>query len=88
MPVKCLNDAQKNFIELAYKNKHKTQKELAVYLKTSERTVNRVLEERGLATPIARIKGEAYQVMQLLKKYGVDYDMLKRVLQDKFNAVI
>ena len=71
MPVKCLSAAQKNFIGVAYRNKHKTQKELAEYLNTSERTVNRVLEELGLATPVARIKGEAYQVMQVLKKYNI-----------------
>jgi hypothetical protein len=86
MSVKCLNEAQKNFITLAYKSKHKTQKELAVYMEVSERTINRVLVEAGLATPVARIKGEAYQIMQLLKKYDVDYAMLNRVLQDKFSA--
>lgn len=86
MSVKCLTEAQKNFVILAYKSKHKTQKELAEYTGKSERTINRVLIEAGLATPVARIKGEAYQVMQLLKKYGVDYATLNRVLQDKFSA--
>lgn len=71
MAVKCLTDVQKKFVALAYQNKHKTQKELAEYLNTSERTINRTLEELGLATPVARIKGEAYQVMQLLKKYNI-----------------
>lgn len=84
--VKCLTDVQKNFVIKAYQAKHKTQKELAQYLDVSERTINRVLVEAGLATPVARIKGEAHQVMQLLKKYGVDYAMLNRVLQDKFSA--
>ncbi len=71
MTVKCLNDVQKNFVIKAYQAKHKTQKELATYLNTSERTINRVLIEYGLATPVARIKGEAYQVMQVLKKYNI-----------------
>ena len=81
MAVKCLTDAEKNFIALSYKSKHKTQKELAEYLGVSERTINRVLEELGLATPVARIKGEAYQVMQLLKKYSLDKDSLNSLLK-------
>ena len=71
MSVKCLNETQKNFVIKAYQAKHKSQKELAEYLKVSERTINRVLIEAGLATPVARIKGEAYQVMQVLKKYNI-----------------
>lgn len=71
MSVKCLNEAQKNFVIKAYQAKHKSQKELAEYLNVSERTINRVLIEAGLATPVARIKGEAYRVMQVLKKYGI-----------------
>lgn len=81
MPVKCLSEVQKNFISIAYTSKHKTQKQLAEYLKVSERTINRVLEELGLATPVARIKGEAYQVMQLLKKHSMDYGCLKTLLE-------
>lgn len=87
MSVKCLTKAQKDLIAHWYKNKIYSQKELTQKMATSERTINRVLIEYGLATPVARIKGEAYQVMQLLKKYGVDYATLNRVLQDKFNAV-
>ena len=83
MPVRCLNDSQKNFVVVAYQAKHKTQKELAEYLQVSERTINRVLIENGLATPIARIKGEAYQVMQLLKAHDVDYAKLQKILQYK-----
>lgn len=81
MSVKCLNEAQKNFVIKAYQAKHKTQKELSIYLNVSERTINRVLIEAGLATPVARIKGEAYQVMQLLKQYGItSVDQLKSQL--------
>ena len=87
MSVRCLTKAQKDLIVFWYQNKMFTQKELAERANTSERTINRVLIEYGLATPVARIKGEAYQVMQLLKKYGVDYDTLNRVIQDKFNVV-
>ena len=81
MTVKCLNETQKNFVIKAYQAKHKSQKELAEYLNVSERTINRVLIEAGLATPVARIKGEAYQVMQLLKQYGItSVDQLKSQL--------
>jgi len=71
MSVNCLNETQKNFVIKAYQAKHKSQKELAKYLEVSERTINRVLIEAGLATPVARIKGEAYHIMQLLKKYNI-----------------
>ena len=71
MSVKILNEAQKNFVIKAYQGKHKTQKELSIYMNVSERSINRVLIEYGLATPVARIKGEAYQVMQVLKKYNI-----------------
>ena len=71
MTVKCLTKAQKDLIAHWYKNKIYSQKELAQKMATSERTINRVLVEYGLATPVARIKGEAYQVMQVLKKYNI-----------------
>ena len=80
MPVKCLTKAQKDLIIFWYKNKMFNQKELAERSLTSERTINRVLIEAGLATPVARIKGEAYHVMQLLKSYGLDLNELKTVL--------
>ena len=71
MSVKCLTQAQKDQIVLWYQKKIYNQKELAKNYNTSERTINRVLIEAGLATPVARIKGEAYQVMQVLKKYNI-----------------
>ena len=71
MTVKCLTQAQKDLIVHWYQKKIYNQKELAKNYNTSERTINRVLVEYGLATPVARIKGEAYQVMQVLKKYGI-----------------
>lgn len=71
MPVKCLTSQQKDLIALWYKGNIKSQKDLAEHFNTSRRTINRVLEERGLATPVARIKGEAYQVMQYLQTLGI-----------------
>ena len=80
MTVKCLTQDQKYSLITLYKNKLFNQKQLAERFNTSERTVNRVLIEAGLATPVARIKGEAYHVMQLLKKYGLDKDSLTSLL--------
>lgn len=39
---------------------------------TSPRTVGRILEERGLATPVPRLQNEARAVMRVLTKYGID----------------
>lgn len=86
MTVKCITKAQKDLIVFWYQNKVCNQKELAMRCNVSERTINRVLTEAGLATPIARIKGEAYQVMKMLKQYGMDMHGLKRLLE-QHNAV-
>lgn len=82
MRVPCLNQSQKDSIVSLYQNKVMTQKELAHRFNVSERTINRVFIAAGIATPVARIKGEAYQVMQLLKKYNVNYSTLKTLLEN------
>ena len=81
MSVQCLDQPQKDAIISLYQNKVMNQKELAFHCNVSERTINRVFIEAGIATPVARIKGEAYQVMQLLKKYNVNYSTLKTLLE-------
>lgn len=69
--VRCLTNAEKQDIVGSYQV-HKTQiKELSKIYGVSERTIGRVLEGAGLASPVPRIQGEAYQVMQLLKQYGI-----------------
>ena len=83
MAVKCVTEMQKKCIAYAYTRKTMTQKELAENFEVSERTINRVLVEVGLATPVARIKGEAYSVMQLLKKYQLDLASLTTMLERK-----
>ncbi len=82
MSVKCLNKHQKKYIVYLYNNKTMNQKELADTYEVSARTINRVLIEAGVATTVARIKGEAYQVMQLLKKYGYTADSLEHLLEE------
>lgn len=81
MSVKCLSEHQKKYIEYFYLRKLKNQKELSEHFRVSERTINRVLIERGLATPVARLKGEARQVMQLLKKHNITYAMLTQMIR-------
>lgn len=81
MTVKCLSQEEKNIIITAYNSKCVNQKEIAQYWKVSERTINRVLIEAGVATPVARIKGEAYQVMQILKKYEIAASQLEPLIQ-------
>lgn len=88
MTVKCLPQAKKDLLVTWYRNKVYNQKELAEKLNTSERTINRVLVEYGLATPVARIQGEAYHVMQLLKKHGMDLNSLKKLLEPPHVAVV
>lgn len=79
--VKCLTYEQKISLITLYKLKARTQKELSKEYGVSERTINRVLIEAGIATPVARIKGEAYQAMQLLKKYNMSVSMLRSALR-------
>ena len=80
--VKCLNKHQKKYIVYLYNKKTMNQKELAETYEVSARTINRVLIEAGVATTIARIKGEAYQVMKLLEKYGYTKDSLEQLLEE------
>ena len=80
MSVKCLTQHQKAYVVYYYNMKKSSQKELAWQFGVSQRTINRVLIEAGVATPVARIQGEAYQVMHLLKKYHLDLPTLKTIL--------
>lgn len=68
--VKCLTQPQKDYLCTHFVAKTMTQRQLAKFFDVSERTIHRVLEEAGLATTVPRIKGEAYEVMQMLKHYS------------------
>lgn len=72
MTVKILHDDRKKDIVEKYKTKQHTIAALATSYGVSTRTIGRILEEAGLATPVPRLKGEAHLVMQLLKKNGLD----------------
>lgn len=81
MPVKCLTKTQKTYIIYYFHKKSATNKQLAEQFEVSPRTINRVLVEAGLATTVQRIKGEAYHVMKLLEKHGLDLRSLKKMLE-------
>jgi hypothetical protein len=86
MTVKTLNQVQKDRVAQLYVSKEITCiKELAKLFYTSPRTIGRVLEERGLATPVPRLQGEAYRAMQLLKEHHVTVDQLKTMLEIRTN---
>lgn len=80
MTVKCFAEMTKDQICLAYSHKTMCLSELARHFTTSTRTIGRVLEERGLATPIPRLKGEAYALMKLMLQYNMTVDQLKTIL--------
>lgn len=86
MSVKCLTKAQKDLLVFWYANKIYNIKELAERVQVSPRTINRVLIEYGLATTEQRIKGEAHQVMQLLKKHKLNYYTLRQLLESTNNV--
>ena len=81
MAIKCLTPEEKKDIAELYSNKTMIRKELAQAYLVSERTINRVLIEAGLATPVERKNGEAHQVMLLMKKYGFDIKALEELMK-------
>lgn len=82
MTVKHIPEHHKDLLCDAYNNKTHSLKQLAQIHKTSTRSIGRVLEERGLATPVPRLKGEAHQTMLLLKEYGITYSHLCAILKN------
>lgn len=83
MSVKCLTTMEKDYVVFLYQTKKMTLKHISKLMVVSPRTVQRVLIERGLATPVARVKGEAYQAIKLLHKYKVDIKDLESILNSQ-----
>lgn len=81
MTVKCLFDEVKLSIVNNFNSKALNQKQLSQLYGVSERTINRVLNEAGVATAVPRIQGEAYQAMQILKKHNIAVEDLNAVLE-------
>lgn len=82
MSVKCLSPDVKLSIVSNYRVKTLNQKQLAKLWGVSERTINRILNEAGVATAVPRIQGEAYQAMQILKKHNISVESLDNVLTE------
>lgn len=80
MTVKCLTQEQKDSIVFLYSAHQMEQIHIATRVGTSARTVNRVLNERGLLTAVPQIKADAYNVMQVLKKHGIQASELDKIL--------
>ena len=83
MAVNCLTKQEKNYIGYFCQTKRANQKQMAEQFGVSERTINRVLNELGIATAVPRLKGEAYQVMKLLEKYHLNLTTLTMLLERK-----
>ena len=80
MAVSKLTQAQKEMIRLNYTSKRMNIKEMAAALEVSPRTIGRVLEELSLASPVPRLRGEAYTVMSKLKTAGIEAKDIDKVL--------
>ena len=91
MTVKKLNSAGKSEVLKMYFSKEYTLTEIAFMLEVSRRTVGRVIIEAGLATPVPRLQGEAYQAMKILNKYDISVskleDLLKGYVYEKYEAM-
>lgn len=90
MTVKCLSTGQKDAIATIYMHKAKSQKQMAQLLDVSKRTINRVLEERGLIVSSIRSKGASQgdDVIQLLYRHKVTVDQLKEMLEAHTSAIL
>lgn len=80
LTVRCLTEEKKDDIVTRYQAKASLI-ELAFLYSVSPRTIGRVLEERGLARPVPRIKAEAYTVLHLLEEHKVSPEGLKEILE-------
>lgn len=79
MTVQCLSMTQKVDVVNMH-NMGWTQKEMAEYLGTSERTIRRVLAEANVITPTERVDAEVRKIKRIMAKYGITVDTLDLVL--------
>ena len=78
--VKCLTEAQKDEIVYQYQGPQESLVDIAEHFCTSTRTVGRVLEERGLALPVQRLKGQGYIAVKALEKHDIRAEELDVIL--------
>lgn len=82
MTVKKLTAAQKDAIVTVYDSKTRNIKQIAEFLGVSTRTIGRVLDERGVASPMETRTAEAKKVMVLLYQHKVTPAQLEHLLEN------
>ena len=78
--VRCLNEHDKNAIVEVYLSHQPTLVALADAWDVSPRTIGRVLDERGIATPMPRVHAEARKVLKVLQQHNITVYELEDVL--------
>lgn len=81
MRRKALSKLQENSICAQHAEGY-PQKQIALNIGCSPRTVGRVLVARGVATAVPRLQDEARHVMKLLKKHDINPKELELILKD------
>jgi hypothetical protein len=80
MTVQTLNLEQKEQIRKDYTSKALNITEIAKAHNTSTRTIGRLLRELDLATPRETLRGEAYAVMQVMRKHQITAEELETII--------
>ena len=79
MTVKCLTTTEKQSVCFYYKAGTEL-KDIAIIFLVSPRTINRVLIEGGLATPVQRSSADYKRFQQLLAKHNLTVEQLDLIL--------
>lgn len=75
-----ITDAQKDAICTIYAAKKKNITEIAMFLGVSQRTVGRVLTEKGVLTPKQEISASANKVLTTLYKNKISPEALEQII--------
>ena len=75
-----ITNAQKDAICTIYLAKTKTITEIAMFLNVSQRTVGRVLKERGIETPKQQYSASANKVLGILYANKIDPEHLEAMI--------
>jgi hypothetical protein len=88
MTVKSLNELQKDSLVRQFVNEKRTKKWLVITHSTSMRTINRILEERGvIANSVLAKKDEYTKVRKIMEQFQIKSpEDLKKRLTDAFTG--
>jgi Mor family transcriptional regulator len=82
MPAKYrLNEKQKEEIVNDYESGNYQQTDLAAKYWVSPRTIGRVLREAGVLESLPRVKENEFEMVELLRKYRVNFIGLRMLLR-------